>query len=300
MIASPGDVKEERIAAFEIILRWNEVNGLSKGIVLLPIGWETSSAPLIHATKEGIIPEPQEVINAQVLAKADLLVALFWNRLGTPTRKEQSGTVEEIKKHIEAGKPVMLYFSDAAINPSRIDSKQKQKVDRFKSECQKQKYFYGNFDSESDFRNKFTQQLGIILSDPFFSKSATTEKESLVNNVSANTSIDKPAFAPISIQTANSLLLEASEDSDGTIHVYRITAGYFVESNHKNFVKDGTPREEAILRDALTYLVTNKFIVLDRANTTGQYYQMTNTGYQQADEIKKSLKTLNGIIGKGR
>jgi hypothetical protein len=50
------------------------------------------------------------VINRQVLADCDLLVAIFWTRIGSPTGSALSGTVEEIEKHLKAEKPAMLYF----------------------------------------------------------------------------------------------------------------------------------------------------------------------------------------------
>ena len=56
---------------------------------------------------------PQAIINKQVLANCDLLVAVFWTRIGSPTGVAVSGTVEEIQEHLNAGKPAMIYFSSA-------------------------------------------------------------------------------------------------------------------------------------------------------------------------------------------
>ncbi len=104
MIASPGDVASERAIVRDVVYEWNAVNAASRKVVLLPVGWETHSSPEMGATA-------QTIINRQVLSKCDLLVGVFWTRIGTATEHHLSGTVEEIEGHISAGKPAMLYFS---------------------------------------------------------------------------------------------------------------------------------------------------------------------------------------------
>ena len=45
----------------------------------------------------------------QMVEKSDLLVCLFGTRIGTPTDTDASGTIEEIREHIKAGKQVMMF-----------------------------------------------------------------------------------------------------------------------------------------------------------------------------------------------
>ena len=78
MIASPGDVAAERNVIREIITEWNNVNADSRRTVLLSIGWETHSVPEMGN-------RPQAIINKQILGGCDLLVGVFWTRLGTET-----------------------------------------------------------------------------------------------------------------------------------------------------------------------------------------------------------------------
>src|SRR5258706_12034364 len=98
MIASPSDVQEERVIVQDVIADWNAVHAEDEAIVLLPLLWERDSAPL-----QG--DRPQGLINKQVLEKADVLVAIFWTRIGSPTGKAPSGTVEELREHLAADKP---------------------------------------------------------------------------------------------------------------------------------------------------------------------------------------------------
>ena len=91
MIASPSDVNAERRAIREAILDWNYKNSRENGIVLMPLGWETHSAPLLG---EGQDKRGQKVINDMVLKHADVLVAIFKARIGSPTGKAASGTID--------------------------------------------------------------------------------------------------------------------------------------------------------------------------------------------------------------
>jgi len=54
---------------------------------------------------------PQALINRQFADRADIVIAVFWRRLGSPTGKAASGTVEEIERARRRGKKVMVYFS---------------------------------------------------------------------------------------------------------------------------------------------------------------------------------------------
>lgn len=117
MIASPIDVSEERGIIKQVIHEWNDLHAFEKKIVLLPVGWETHSSPEMG-------DRPQAILNEQMLEDCDLLVGIFWTRIGTETGEAISGTVEEIEKHMSLSKPVMLYFSDAQVRPDSLDSKQ--------------------------------------------------------------------------------------------------------------------------------------------------------------------------------
>src|SRR5438067_4458442 len=92
MIASPGDVEVERSIVRDVIADWNAANAAVTGKMLQPVGWDTHSAPEMG-------DRPQSIINKQVLKQSDLLVAVFWTRLGTPTDVAPSGTAEEIDEH---------------------------------------------------------------------------------------------------------------------------------------------------------------------------------------------------------
>ncbi len=114
LIASPSDVDEEREIAVRVIQEWNNLYSYTRRVTLLPLRWETHTAP-----EYGV--RPQEVINRTIVDDCDLLVGVFGTRIGTPTGSAESGTLEEIERVAKAGKPVMLYFSRVGADPAQLD-----------------------------------------------------------------------------------------------------------------------------------------------------------------------------------
>jgi len=155
LIASPGDVSEERDIAVKIIQEWNDLNSAERQLVLLPLRWETHSAPEYGK-------RPQEVINRQVVDHCDLLVGVFWTRVGSPTGVADSGTLEEIERVANDGKPVMLYFSKSRKNPDEIDIEQLKRLREFKKKTFPNA-LVENYDGVIEFRDKLAKQLEIQL-----------------------------------------------------------------------------------------------------------------------------------------
>jgi hypothetical protein len=156
MLASPGDVKDERVTARKVIAQWNAEHSRQTGTVLLPMGWESHAGSDVSGTR------PQQLINQHLVKHADLMIGIFWTRLGSPTGAESSGTVEEVKLHHGARKPLMLFFSDAAINPSRINAEQYEQVKRFR-EWAKSEGYVSSYSDASEFAELFRRDLAHML-----------------------------------------------------------------------------------------------------------------------------------------
>ncbi len=157
LIASPSDVEEERDIASSVIQSWNDLHSYTRKVVLLPLRWETHTAPE-YGTR------PQEVINRAIVDECDLLVGIFWTRIGSPTGSADSGTLEEIERVGKAGKPVMLYFSRVAIDPDRIDTNQIESLKAFRKNTYP-KGLVETYQKLSGFRDKFSRQLEITIRD---------------------------------------------------------------------------------------------------------------------------------------
>lgn len=268
MIASPGDVASERAIVRDVVYEWNAVNSNSRKIVLLPIGWESHASPEMGAAA-------QTIINNQVLTKCDLLVGVFWTRIGTPTERHLSGTVEEIENHIAAGKPAMLYFSSQPVAMDTADLDQVQRLRKFKESCQP-RGLNESYDSHTDFKEKFYRHLQLKVNEHSLFKTSN-EIETPQNVVESSTQIPKLSHE------ARVLLKEASLDTSGVIVLIRFIGGTDVQTNGKSLISGSERREVAKWEDALTQLINEELVIARGAK--GEIFEITNLGYQIADMI---------------
>jgi hypothetical protein len=151
LIASPNDVMAERKTIQEIISSWNATYFAKMKALLLPVMWEIHSVQV----KGG---RPQVTLNKQVAKDCDILIGVFWTRIGTGAGFSEPGTIEEIKRFQKAGKPVMIYFSSLPVVPSSIDHKQYEILTKFMDDCLKQG-LVERYDSILDFREKVNRQI---------------------------------------------------------------------------------------------------------------------------------------------
>ncbi|WP_028732178.1 DUF4062 domain-containing protein [Rhizobium leguminosarum] len=155
LIASPSDLKEERDAAASAVAEWNSIHAEAEGVVLLPLRWETSVFPVADQ-------RPQAAINDQIVDGADILIGLFWTRLGTNTGVAISGTVEEIDRFVAASKPAMIYFSERAISPSAIDVAQLANLKDFQATTYKQS-LTGSFATPAELTHQLFKHLTSVV-----------------------------------------------------------------------------------------------------------------------------------------
>ncbi|MBT2921455.1 DUF4062 domain-containing protein [Vibrio anguillarum] len=268
MIASPGDVSSERAIIRDVIYEWNAVHSESRNIVLLPVGWETHSSPEMGG-------QAQEIINNQVLDRCDLLVGVFWTRIGTPTTEYASGTVEEIEEHIKSAKPAMLYFSSQPVALDTVEPEQYAQLKAFKESCQNRS-LYESYDSRSSFKDKFYRQLQLKLNQhPLFQ---TTSISTPVDVVQSKTPL------PQLSDESQILLKEANQDRNGTVMHLRHLGGTNVQTNSKNFIESNERREVARWEAAIDELVSKGLLV--ERGYKGEIFEITNLGYQVADMIE--------------
>jgi hypothetical protein len=210
LIASPGDVGDERNVIPEVINEWNAVSASQTKSILMPVKWESHSAPMLGN-------RPQAIINEQLVNECDLLVGIFWTRIGTHTGVSVSGTAEEIEQFVSQNKPVMLYFSQSPIDPDKIEIEQFTVLRNFK-EKMRLKGLTETYSGIPDFRQKFSRQLAINLNS-ILSQIATEIAE---KQKSAPKSNAQPTLMPAPIQVA---VADASANlTKDQIHDYLIKA----------------------------------------------------------------------------
>jgi hypothetical protein len=160
-VASPSDVSEERTILETVIAQLNQVWSHNLGITFELLKWETNVHPAFST-------DPQSTINQQIGIEYDVFIGIFWGRLGTPTPRANSGTIEEFElayaRFQKTGNTpeIMLYFKDAPISPSRIDVEQLQSVLMFKNSLAAKGGLYSVFEDQAGFEPSLRAHLSSI------------------------------------------------------------------------------------------------------------------------------------------
>lgn len=251
LIASPSDVPCERQAIAESLHEWNSLHSQSTGKVLLPVMWESHSAP-------SMADRPQGVINELVVKSCDMLIGAFWTRLGSPTGVEDSGTVEEIKWILEQGNPVMLYYSDAPVQPSKIDKDQLERLEQFKKSI-RDKGIQEQYASVEELKIKLSRQLTIV-----------------TRGITVGTVVDAAVVkeAKESTQTA------PSPETPAVEHPITSNAIQLVEYTEKSFIVSGDTKS---LKDELKEL--------------GGKWMRTRDGGMAWNFSKRKLEVVANLLG---
>jgi hypothetical protein len=275
MIASPGDVANERQVIRDVIHDWNYVHSFAAKAVLLPVGWETHSSPDLSG-------RPQELINERVLKHCDLLVGIFWTRLGSPTGRSASGSVEEIVRHRETGKPVMIYFSAAPVQPDQLDHVQYRALQDFRRWCQGEGLIQ-EFDGLPQLGKKFAHQLPIMLrGNPYLG--AILDRPESGDRVNGTVSVEAPGSSLY--DEAKQLLMEAAEAQNGL--VLRIDSSRSNErvyqTHGKAFGRGADARSAARWAHAFDQLIDEG--LLSPKGPSGKVFNVTASGYDLADLLR--------------
>ncbi len=254
MIASPSDVEEERCTISDVIIKWNYTHSMNSGKVLIPLRWETHSAPLLGA-------RPQDVVNNMVLKHADVLVGIFKDRLGSPTGKEASGTIEEINVHHSLGKPVLLYFGEPTGSEEQIAA-----VNAYKKECKKKGVIWEYKDCHA-LKDLFTDHLQLVINGLKYAKQIGVPGENL-----AIVDEDVPEID----EKTKILLIKAVQDPKGQICVSNFLGQQVrIETNNVEYFGF----EEALIK-------LERRLWVRKADNEGRIFSLTDLGYQEAAKLR--------------
>jgi len=168
LIASPGDVANERQAIRDVIKNINYW-AIFANIEFETLDWENNSFPSIGEY-------PQEVINKQFRGKYDILIGVFWSKIGTRTPNYDSGSIEEIEIAIEKYRKqkdveIMLYFKLEHIPEHEIELNQIESLNNFKSSLSNRGIYYWDFQNTGDFKNYLSQHLALLVQHRYWNNS---------------------------------------------------------------------------------------------------------------------------------
>jgi len=165
MLASPSDLTDERKMIDTVIKELNLTWSQTLGVNLEIIDWLTFSYPDVST-------DPQAVINSQLPEDYDIFLAMLWSRIGSPTPRAESGTLEEFERaYLKWQKNpksvhIMIYFKTAPISPD-VDVEQLRKVQDFKNILKQRGVLFSSFEKSDDLsqllRLDLTRQVHEIL-----------------------------------------------------------------------------------------------------------------------------------------
>ena len=166
LISSPTDLQNEHKVVDAVIKELNISFCVQNNIVLQLVDWETNVFP-------GVSSDPQAVINSQIPSDYDILIVMFWSRIGTSTPRYPSGTIEEFESAYDRWKKdnnsvsIMIYFKNDPIPVESIDPSQLAKLLEFKASLSDKgilfKSFTGSEDLSASLRVHLISQIQNIL-----------------------------------------------------------------------------------------------------------------------------------------
>ena len=156
LLAAPSDVVEEKALVEDAINDWNVQHGDSTDARIELMNWRTHAHPETGN-------RPQAILNRQFADRADIVLAVFWHRLGSPTGKAPSGTVEEIERAQRRGKKVMIYFSQRPrIEKGPSDLREQARMERFRKRLGRNS-LYGTYASDQEFETAMRKDLALVM-----------------------------------------------------------------------------------------------------------------------------------------
>lgn len=151
LVSCPSDIVEEKDIIKRVLQDFNRSHSLKYHITIRFVDWQFD-------TYSSVGKNPQDLINSQIVDQADMAIALFWNKSGTPTKKAASGTIEEIDRLCAQKKQVFLYFSERPASNIKIVAAQFAKVKQIKNRY-KDTSLYRTYDDLAKFEAQFSNDL---------------------------------------------------------------------------------------------------------------------------------------------
>lgn len=107
---------------------------------------------------------PQDIINNSIVYDSDIVIALFGSKLGTPTDKYASGTIEEIELMIKENKQIFVCFSEKEIIvPGDSDEETLENLIKVKRFKRNYKGLYITYKNDNELKIQIQNQLRLFL-----------------------------------------------------------------------------------------------------------------------------------------
>lgn len=268
MIASPSDVAEERQLVRDAIYEWNAIHSKQSNIMLNPVGWEHNVAPQMGS-------RPQEIINNSILNDSDILIGIFWTRIGSPTGEYVSGTIEEITKHCEKNKLASIYISQKPY-PDHINLEQLQHL-RDQKEIWLKEGLLDFYDNSLSFKQKIKDHLSVHIQKNEYIRTIVDKLKTTNTLIESST---KKTIEPSDEMVQ--LIINAGETESEIQFISGIDCTNLYVGDLK--LNLDTPRKIATWKSTLYELV---MLGLIRDEYNGKLFSLTQQGWKAFDHLKE-------------
>ena len=180
-IGSPSDTIEERKYCKEVISQINKTIGDKFEFRLESLMWEDDSRPAFG-------DDGQDVINRQLLLKEyHIFIGIMWSRFGAPTKRAESGTVEEFEDAYRKFKEnrdleICMYFNKKDIPQDSFDPKQIGKVFEFKKRVSELGGLYNEYKGATQFKDNLRDHLTRYFLDKYQTETSIDEENEINDN----------------------------------------------------------------------------------------------------------------------
>lgn len=268
MIASPSDVAEERQLVRDAIYEWNAIHSKQSNIMLNPVGWEHNVAPQMGS-------RPQEIINNSILNDSDILIGIFWTRIGSPTGEYVSGTIEEITKHCEKNKLASIYISQKPY-PDHINLEQLQHL-RDQKEIWLKEGLLDFYDNSLSFKQKIKDHLSVHIQKNEYIRTIVDKLKTTNTPIESST---KKTIEPSDEMVQ--LIINAGETESEIQFISGIDCTNLYVGDLK--LNLDTPRKIATWKSTLYELV---MLGLIQDEYNGKLFSLTQQGWKAFDQLKE-------------
>lgn len=164
LVATPSDVVDARECLQALVDEQNRIWLANMNRMLEPILWEVDVVP-------GVGEDAQDHINTEVGETYDIFLGMMWNRIGTRTPREVSGTVEELERALARFRReptsirILMYFCEADIPRGSFDPEQFKQVEKFKERLRNEEgVLYGTYGGLAELQERLRLHLSKLVS----------------------------------------------------------------------------------------------------------------------------------------
>lgn len=253
--ALSGDGAMELAVAREVVHEWNSLHALGQQRVLLPL------------------PNGETV-------PGDLLIAFFCASSGTVAERARAAIEAEIKQQLQAGKPALLYFSEARGDLTGTAASSRRALDEFRKLYAEA--LVDSYGDEKEFRAKLSRDVSATINTHAWFKTAASGRPAGAVHV---------PVTPAQLSTgklsacAESILMEACDDFEAYVGRIKMGDSLKIQANGRQLVEQGDPTAAARWDAAFTELLAGGFI--RDAGCNGQLFQISPTGFDYLATLGK-------------